>query len=59
MKNKGHTLFAVGAKHVQLCAVMNILQEDTWIFAAPGPAIVVIDLTTDMKRAFITENYGV
>jgi hypothetical protein len=31
MKNKGRTLFAVGAKHVQLCAVMNILQEDTWI----------------------------
>jgi hypothetical protein len=30
-----------------------------WIFAAPGPAIVVIDLTTDMRRALITENYGV
>jgi hypothetical protein len=59
MKNKVRTLFAVDAKHVQLCAVTNIFQEDARIFAAPGPAIVVIDFTTDMKRALITEIYGV
>jgi hypothetical protein len=59
MKNKGRTLFAVGAKHVLVCAVTNIFQEGTWIFAATGPAIVVIGLTTDKKRALITENYGV
>jgi hypothetical protein len=35
-KNKRRTLFAVEAKHVQLCAVTNILQEDTCIFAAPS-----------------------
>jgi hypothetical protein len=38
--------------------VTNIFQEGTWIFAATGPAIVVIGLTTDKKRALITENYG-
>jgi hypothetical protein len=31
---------------------------NTWIFAAPYPAVVGIDLTTGMKRAIITENYG-
>jgi hypothetical protein len=32
---------------------MNMFQEDTWILAAPDPAVV-----GDMKRALITENYG-
>jgi hypothetical protein len=31
----------------------------TWIFTARDPAVVGIDITTDMKRALITENYGV
>jgi hypothetical protein len=30
-----------------------------WIFAASDPAVVGTDLTTDMKRVLITENYGV
>jgi hypothetical protein len=47
-------LFAEGAKHFHLWAVTNMFQEDAWIFAAPDPAVVGIDLTTDMKRAFIT-----
>ena len=54
-----HSFFAEGAKHVHLWAVMNMFQGGTWIFAAPDPAVVGIDLTTDMKRALITENYGV
>jgi hypothetical protein len=36
-----------------------MLKEDTWIFAVPDPAVVDIDLATHMKRALITENYGV
>jgi hypothetical protein len=36
-----------------------MFQGDRWIFAAPDPAAVGIDLITDMKRALITENYGV
>jgi hypothetical protein len=36
-----------------------MFQGGPWIFAAPNPAIVDIDLTNDMKRALITENYGV
>jgi hypothetical protein len=36
-----------------------MFQGDTWIFAVPDPAVVGIILTTDMKRALITENYGV
>jgi hypothetical protein len=36
-----------------------MFQVDTWIFAAPELAVVGTDLTTDMKRALITENYGV
>jgi hypothetical protein len=36
-----------------------VLQGDAWIFAAPDPAVVGIDLTTDMKRALFTENYRV
>ena len=33
--------------------------RETWIFAAPDPAVVGIASTTDMKCALITENYGV
>jgi hypothetical protein len=36
-----------------------MFQGSTWIFAAPNPAVVTIDLATDMKHALITENYGV
>jgi hypothetical protein len=36
-----------------------MFQGDTWILAAPDPADVGIDLTPDMKRALISENYGV
>jgi hypothetical protein len=36
-----------------------MFHEDTWIIAAPDPAAVGINLTTDMKRALITENHGV
>jgi hypothetical protein len=36
-----------------------MFQEDTWIFSATDPAVVVIGLTTDMKRALFAENYGV
>jgi hypothetical protein len=54
-----HCFFAEGAKHIHLWAVTNMFQGGTWIFAAPNLAVVGIDLTTDMKRAFITENYGV
>jgi hypothetical protein len=50
---------AEGAKHVPLWAVTNMFQEDTWIFAAPDPAAVGIDLTTERKLALITESYGV
>jgi hypothetical protein len=40
------------AKHVHLLALTNMFQEDTWIFAAPNPAVVDID----MKRALITDS---
>jgi hypothetical protein len=40
-------------------AVTNMFQGDMWIFAAPDPAVVGIDLITDMKRTFITESYRV
>jgi hypothetical protein len=53
------SFFAEGAKRVHLWAVTNMFQEDTWLFAAPDPAVVGIDLTNGMKRALITENYGV
>jgi hypothetical protein len=33
---------------------MNMFLGDTWVFVAPDPAVVGIDLTTDMKRALIT-----
>jgi hypothetical protein len=49
-----HTFFAENAKHLR--AVANMFQEDTWIFAAPDPTAVGTDLTTDMRRALITEN---
>jgi len=42
---------AEGAKHVHLWAITNMFQGDTWIFAAPYPAVVGIDSTTDIKRA--------
>jgi hypothetical protein len=38
---------------------MNMFQEDRQTFAVPNPAVVGTDLTTVMKRALITENYGV
>jgi hypothetical protein len=47
------SFFAEGANHVNLWAVMNMFQEDTWIFAASYPAVVGIDPTTDMKHALI------
>jgi hypothetical protein len=36
-----------------------MFQGGTWIFAVPNPAVVGIDLTTDMNSSLITENYGV
>jgi hypothetical protein len=51
--------FAEDAKHVHLWSVTNIFQRETWIFAFPDRTVVGIDLTIDMKRALITENYGV
>jgi hypothetical protein len=53
-----HFFFAEGAKHVHLWAVTNMFQGDIWI-SAPDPAVVVINLTTKMKCAHITENYKV
>jgi hypothetical protein len=52
MKKGPYSFFAEGAKHVHLWSVMNMFQEDTWILAAPEPAV-------DMKCAVITENYRV
>jgi hypothetical protein len=46
-------------KHFHLWAVTNMMQGDRWIFVQPDPEVLVIDLTTDMKRVLITENYGV
>jgi hypothetical protein len=54
-----HFFFAESAKRVQHWAVTNMFQGDSWIFAAPDPAVVGIDLTTNIKRDFITEHYGV
>jgi hypothetical protein len=36
-----HSFFAEGAKQVHLWAVMNMFQENTWIFAAPDPAVTL------------------
>jgi hypothetical protein len=33
------SFFAEVAKHVHFWAVMNMFQEDTWVFAAPDPAV--------------------
>jgi hypothetical protein len=44
------SFFDEGAKHFHFWAVTNTFQGDTWIFGASDP---------DMKRALITENYGV
>lgn len=52
-------IFPEGTTHVHLWAITNMFQQDTWIFAAPNPAGVGIDLITDMKRALISENYGI
>jgi hypothetical protein len=54
-----HSFFAEGAKHVHLWTVTNIFQKVTWIFAAPDLAVVVTDLTTNMRRVLFTENYGI
>jgi hypothetical protein len=54
-----HSFFAEGAKQDYIWAVANMCQGDTWVFAAPDPAGIGIDLTADMKRALITDNYGV
>jgi hypothetical protein len=54
-----HSSCAMGAKYVHLWAVTNMFQGDKWIFTAPDPAVVGIDLITDMKRALSTENYKV
>jgi hypothetical protein len=40
-------------------AFTNMFQEHMWIFAAPDPAVLDIDLTAAMKHAVITESYGV
>jgi hypothetical protein len=36
-----HYFFAEGEKHIHIWAVTNMFQEDTWIFAAAGPAVVL------------------
>jgi hypothetical protein len=36
-----------------------MFQGDMWISTAPYPAVLDFDLTTDMKGALITENYGI
>jgi hypothetical protein len=54
-----HSSFAEGSKLVHLWTVTNMFHRDTWIFTAPDPAVVGIGLTTDTKRAFVTESYGV
>jgi hypothetical protein len=54
-----HFLMAEGTKHVHFWTVTNMFQGDMWIFAAPVPAVVGVDLTTNMRPALITENYGV
>jgi hypothetical protein len=54
-----HSFFAEGIKHIHLWAVTNMFQGGKWIFAAPDPAVVGIELTTDKKRTLITENSGV
>jgi hypothetical protein len=52
-----HSLFHEGAKHVHLLAVVNMFQGDIWIFAALDPAVVGIDLTTNMRSSLkITES---
>jgi hypothetical protein len=59
-KNGSYTLSLLRAqKYFHLWAVTNMFQGDIWIFTAPDPAVVGIDLTTDIKRALITENYRV
>jgi hypothetical protein len=50
-------IFAEGAKHINPRAVMNMFHGGMWIFGAPNHAVGCVDLTGDMKHAFITENY--
>jgi hypothetical protein len=45
-----------GAKHILILAVINMFQGDMWIFAASDPTVVGTDLTTDKKRALITDS---
>jgi hypothetical protein len=33
---------------------MSMFQEDTWIFAAPDPAVVCVELTSDMKKKVLS-----
>jgi hypothetical protein len=51
--------FAECTRHIRLWAVTSVFQGDTRIFAAPDPAIVGIDLTTNMKHSLIAEIFGV
>jgi hypothetical protein len=48
---------AEGTKYVHLWAVTNMYQVDTWIFVAPDPAVVGIDLTNDKKRLITSPNH--
>jgi hypothetical protein len=47
---------AEGAKYVHLWAVINMLQEDTWIFAAPDPAVDYRSAALPMKVT-LNHNY--
>jgi hypothetical protein len=49
-----HSFFAESAKHFHLWAATIMFQADTWIFDAPNPAVVGIDLVFCVKRALIT-----
>jgi hypothetical protein len=53
-----HSFFAEDPKHIHLWAVVNMFEGEAWIFAAPDPAVVGIDFTTDKKCSLITENCG-
>ncbi|KDR14868.1 hypothetical protein L798_11008 [Zootermopsis nevadensis] len=52
-----HFIFAEGSKHVNISIVTNMFQEGTWIFTTPSPAVVGVDLTSEMERVFVTEIY--
>jgi hypothetical protein len=59
MKKGPYTLFAEGSKRVLPLGYHEHVPEGHVDFSCSRPAVVGIDLTTDMKRALITENYGV